>query len=68
MERLEENPVRESTALQGSSNQPGAADAIERLEGDLFDQIKSLFNKNAEIAKLDTAQTELTRLHQFIRA
>ena len=48
---------------QSSSTQPGAADTAEHPEGDLFDQIKSLFNKNTEtmnqIAELNTAQTEL---------
>ena len=45
VERIEENSVRGPKVLHGSNTQPGAAEAAECLEGDLFDQIKSLFNK-----------------------
>ena len=60
VEMVEENHFGESTTLQVSSNQPDAAGPVEELGGGIFDQIRSYFDKNAEIVKLNNEQTEFT--------
>ena len=45
VEMIEESPVREQAVLQGSSNQPGAADAVKE-PGSGFLGHNKLFHKN----------------------
>ena len=62
-EMLDQNHYGQLAMPQGSSDLSGTADAIDRPEGDLVNQIQALFKKNTDtvnnIAKLNTVQTEL---------